>query len=188
MCRPDSFCRWRARLLEAEILLNDRQLDTAASILSENISEPQAVPDLRARHSMLLGELYIGRGQLQDAERELGKAKQLALSADDPTTPARTAAVKNVVNLLALVRRRREALRNAPAFAAASAQRSLRGARRGRSGRCRNRRSWTGKARWTGWLLDIQDGCGMQSKKKRFQAIPNCISGGPPELHRQPAQ
>src|SRR5260370_348561 len=56
-CPPVSECRWKARLLEAEILLYDNQLAPAASILAENM--PDNVPALRARRNMLEGAIQV---------------------------------------------------------------------------------------------------------------------------------
>lgn len=79
-CQQGSECRFRARLLEAEILLSERQLPSAASILSENLPESLNAPGLRARRSMLQGAVQVAAGRYQAAEAPLRAAQELASS------------------------------------------------------------------------------------------------------------
>jgi len=77
-CPAQSACSFRARLLEAEILLSERQLPLADSILSENLPQGLNDPKLRARRSMLQGAVRVAGGALRDAEAPLRAAKELA--------------------------------------------------------------------------------------------------------------
>jgi CHAT domain-containing protein/tetratricopeptide (TPR) repeat protein len=78
-CPTISECRWKARLLEAEILVYENQLTPAASILAENI--PDNAPELQARRTMLEGAMHVVGGNLNAAENSLRVAQQLASSA-----------------------------------------------------------------------------------------------------------
>jgi CHAT domain-containing protein/tetratricopeptide (TPR) repeat protein len=79
-CQPDSECRFKARLLEAEILLSERQLPSAAAILSEDLPGNLNAPGLRARRSMLQGAVQVADGSYQAAEASLRVARDLASS------------------------------------------------------------------------------------------------------------
>ncbi|HEY3838604.1 MAG TPA: CHAT domain-containing tetratricopeptide repeat protein [Bryobacteraceae bacterium] len=72
-------CSTSARLLEAEILLSDDQLDAANAILSQGL--PQ-FPGLEARRTWLGGDLQFARRNYTLAEDLYRKAGQLASSAD----------------------------------------------------------------------------------------------------------
>jgi CHAT domain-containing protein/tetratricopeptide (TPR) repeat protein len=78
-CPTNSECRWKARLLEAEILVYENQLTPAASLLAENI--PDNAPELQARRTMLEGAMHVVGGNLNAAENSLRVAQQLASSA-----------------------------------------------------------------------------------------------------------
>ena len=83
-CPQASECRWTLRLLEAEILLAERQLDAAASILSGTVPEGSRFAALRARQLMLQGGLEVTRGHLEAAGEFLRRAQELAAAAGAP--------------------------------------------------------------------------------------------------------
>jgi CHAT domain-containing protein len=80
-CSPRTACRWSARLLEAEILWLERELDSADAILAEEIPEAPPFTALAARRSMLQGGLHLARRRLDDAERLYERAERIAVSA-----------------------------------------------------------------------------------------------------------
>jgi len=79
-CPPRSACRVRARLLEAEIRLTERQLPAADSMLAEDLPEGVNDPVLRARRSLLQGAVQVAGGSYQAAEAPLRAAQELASS------------------------------------------------------------------------------------------------------------
>ena len=77
-CLSGSECDWKGRLLEAETLVSDGQLEAAAQTLQ---SEPPSTPQFRsiqARRFMLQGRVQLGLGKLNEAGRLLEEAERLA--------------------------------------------------------------------------------------------------------------
>lgn len=75
-CGPEAECRWIARLLEAEILLTDDQLDAADAILAERPPDGKQFAHIEARRRWLMGDLAFSRGQADRAEELLARPRR----------------------------------------------------------------------------------------------------------------
>ena len=80
-CRPRTTCFWAARLLEAEVLATNGQLDDAAGVLSAEPPSGGEFAALAARRTWLLGDLELTRGHFGAAERLLADAVRMANAA-----------------------------------------------------------------------------------------------------------
>ena len=80
-CPAGSGCHWAARLLEAEVLLGERQLEAAARMLADAIPAEKQFDALRARRLMLLGGLQITRNRSDNAAGLLRQAREAAMEA-----------------------------------------------------------------------------------------------------------
>jgi CHAT domain-containing protein/predicted negative regulator of RcsB-dependent stress response len=77
-CRPRTPCYWSARLLEAEVLMSDRQVPAAEAVLSESFPENGEFAALAARRAWLLGDMQLARGKPDAAEALYSKATRMA--------------------------------------------------------------------------------------------------------------
>jgi CHAT domain-containing protein/Tfp pilus assembly protein PilF len=80
-CSPDTECHWSARLLEAQVLLSDKQVDAAALVLSEEPPQSPGFASLTARRKWLQGDLQVARSHYELAEELYSSARQLASAA-----------------------------------------------------------------------------------------------------------
>lgn len=80
-CTPDTACSWSARLLEAEILISDHQLDAAAALLSQEPPPSSQFAALAARSVLLQGNLQRDLNHPEQADELYSRARQKATSA-----------------------------------------------------------------------------------------------------------
>ena len=80
-CQPSTECHWSARLLEAQVLLIDKQRDAAALVLSEEPPQSPLFAPLVARRKWLQGDLQVARSHSELAGEFYSDARQMATSA-----------------------------------------------------------------------------------------------------------